>query len=297
MSLTGVVDALPILDYIKDPAPDPSLSASIAHLLLTKSAKHAWLAHPRLNVHWEPDASAASEIGTIAHAMLLEGDESRVVIIDADDYRTKVAQAKRDEARATGKLPILAARMDDVRAMVVEARVAVARSELRGLLDGGRMETTLIWQEGGAWCRCRPDIINEGLGVLVDYKSTGGSAEPDAWSRGPLLGNGYDLQGAMQRRGAAALLGGDDWGVVYMVQETDPPYAVSFVGLDSQFTIFADAKLDAALATWRTCLATNEWPAYPERICWASPPEYAVYRFGERVAMMPDTGEGTVEDL
>ena len=35
---------LSLEEYIRDPAPTPSLSASIAHLLLTRSAAHAQLA-------------------------------------------------------------------------------------------------------------------------------------------------------------------------------------------------------------------------------------------------------------
>src|SRR3990167_1259095 len=94
--MNGIVDGLPIADYIKDPAPQPSLSASLAHVLLTRSPKHAWLAHPRLNPAWEPDESEArQDIGTIVHALLLEGDASRVVVIEAEDYRTKAAKEAR----------------------------------------------------------------------------------------------------------------------------------------------------------------------------------------------------------
>jgi hypothetical protein len=63
---------MPLVDYVGDPAPRPSLSASIAHHLISRSARHAWHAHPRLNPLWAPDGTDATEFGTIAHAILLE---------------------------------------------------------------------------------------------------------------------------------------------------------------------------------------------------------------------------------
>jgi hypothetical protein len=298
--MTGIIDALPVDDYVKDPAPAPSLSASIAHVLLTQSARHAWLKHPRLNAAWKPDATDATDLGSIAHAVLLEGDESRVVVLPQEftDFRKADARALRDQARAAGKLPILAERMDDVRHMVDVARAALADSELAGLLDGAAIERTLIWQEEGVWCRSRPDVIDAGDVVLCDYKTTGRSAEPDGWARTALLGHGYDLQAALMLRGANALGGPKERKAVFLVQETAPPYAVSLVGIDPQWVVFADARLNAALACWRACLEADRWPAYPSRICWASPPEWAVYRFGERMALTPpDAGEGSVDEL
>ena len=47
----GVIEA----EYHADPAPEPSLSRSLAHTLLTRSPRHAWQAHPRLNPAWLPD--------------------------------------------------------------------------------------------------------------------------------------------------------------------------------------------------------------------------------------------------
>src|SRR3990167_3196210 len=87
-------------EYIRDPAPEPSLSASVAHLLLTRSARHAWLAHPRLNPAWAPEATEQTDLGTLEHALLLEQDDSRLVVVEADDWRAKAARLARDEARA-----------------------------------------------------------------------------------------------------------------------------------------------------------------------------------------------------
>ena len=300
--MTGIIDRLPILDYIRDPAtPGPSLSASAAHTLLTRSAAHCRHQHPRLNPAWQPDEfDMAQIVGTVAHALLLENDRSRVMVIDALDFKTKVAQLARDTALANGKLPILAHRMVEVEAAVAAGRAQLAAKEIPDAFQGGHVERTMIWtdEQGVTW-RSRPDWTDD-LGLLVvDLKTTGGSAEPDAWSRGALLAHGADLQAALALRGLRALRGPGVRAFVFAVLETTPPYGLSLVGLDPMFQQFAESKLDVAAKTWAACLATNEWPPYPARICWASPPEWAVYKWGEREVAHAalGSGEGTVEDL
>lgn len=295
--MTGIVDGLPLADYIRDPAsPGPSLSASAAHTLLTRSARHCAYAHPRLNAAWEPDEfDMAQIVGTVTHALLLENDRSRVMVIDAPDFKTKIAQLARDTALTNGKLPILAHRMAEVEAAVEAARQQLAEKEIPDAFTGGHAERTLIWEQDGVTWRARPDWMDDDGLVLVDLKTTGGSAEPDAWARGPLLAHGADLQAALALRGMRALCGHAERAFIFACLETTPPYALSLVGLDPMFLQFAEAKLDAAAKQWRECLATGVWPAYSPRVCWASPPSYAVYAWGERAER--DNGEGEVSEL
>jgi hypothetical protein len=43
-------------DYFSDKlSPVPSLNSSIAKLLITRSPKHAWMQHPRLNPNYKPE--------------------------------------------------------------------------------------------------------------------------------------------------------------------------------------------------------------------------------------------------
>lgn len=295
MSLTGIVDGLPILDYVKDPAPAPSLSASLAHVLLTRSPKHAWLASPRLSGTCELEEYDAKKIvGTVAHALLLEGDRSRVVTIEADSFQSKAARALRDEALLSGKLPVLAERMADVDAAVEAARAQLAVTELPDLFTGGHAERTMIWQDGGVWYRSRPDWISADGTVLADLKTTS-TAEPDAWARGPLLGYEFDLQATLALCGADALLGSAERTFIFVVLEVTPPYGLSLVGLTPAYRTFAASKLDRAAAIWRECLATSHWPGYPTRVAWAEPPSWATYRWDER--LLRDDGAGEVSEL
>lgn len=286
-----------LAEYIRDPAPAPSLSPSVAHLLVTRSARHAWHAHPKLNAAWEPEATTESDVGSIAHALFLEHDASRVVIVEADDWRTKAAKEARDTARAEGKLPILAAKYEAVEAMVAEVKRAVADSELADVFRDGQAEQTMLWQEDRVWCRTRPDWQSADRRVLVDYKTTGGNAEPDAWARAQLLGMGYDMQAAFGVRAVSVLAQVHEPAFVFVVQETEPPYAVSFVSLTPEWIVWAEHKRRAAVAQWAHCLTTDWWPGYPSKIAYAEPPAWAMAGWDAQQQQPVDDGRPLSEQL
>lgn len=266
-----------LAEYIADPAPEPSLSASVAHKLIVESPIHSYIHHPRLNPGGAREESAKMDLGTAAHGILLEGDESRLVIIEAEDFKTKVARETRDSAREAGLVPILAGKMGQLHEIVNAARSAIANSEIASAFtkSEGKAEQTLVWQEGDVWLRSRPDWLTNDRRLILDYKTTAGSAEPSAWMRGPMLGNGCDLQAALGLRGLRKLLKAREPKFVFMVQECEPPYAMSFVGLSPSFLEMAEHKLDRAIRLWGDCVLTNTWPGYPSRVAWVDPPAWA----------------------
>lgn len=275
----GIYADVPMADYVRDPCPAPSLNHSVAHALLTQSAWHAWHAHPRLNPHWHSDANGASDLGTIAHALLIEGNESAVEVVNADSWRTNEAKAKREAARAAGKAPILVAAYAAVKEMVEAARAALGRSEF----DWATMtdtERTIAWAEHGLWLRGRPDWMASDKAVVVDYKTTAGSAQPDEWARGPMYRNGYDLQAALVLRGLAALDATRKPPVfVFAVQETEAPYGLSLVSLSPAYLEFANHRLASAIAQYRYCIENSKWPSYTGRVAYVDPPGWATYQW------------------
>src|SRR6516162_8083107 len=104
-------------EYHGDPVETPSLSASIATILIQQSALHAKFAHPRLTENPVREEARHMDTGSICHALMLEG-ENLAVVIDAENYRTKAAQEARDEARLAGKWPILVHEMTEVKIMM-----------------------------------------------------------------------------------------------------------------------------------------------------------------------------------
>lgn len=276
----GIYD-LPEGIYHADPCPAPSLSASIARELLGSSPWHAWHAHPRLNPAYQARASDRFDLGSAAHAHLLEGRD-HFAVIDAPDWRTKAAQAERDAARAAGKVPLLAETWTQVQAMAEAARVQLDRYEEEPRpFTGGQPERTLVWQEPcGVWCRARLDWLHDDGQVIDDYKTTAASANPEEWGR-RLLFSGPDFQAAFYLRGVRAVLG-TDARFRFVVQETKAPYALSVVGLGPDVLALAQRKVALALDLWGECLRTGRWPGYPTRTCYAELPPWMEARWLER---------------
>jgi len=152
-----IIDKLPAEEYHADKkCPTPSLSKGTLHTLLTQTPAHARLHHPRLGgKKKEPDAKL--DYGSAAHTMLMEGGEG-IVIIAADDWRTKAAKEARDAARAANKFPILEHQHEKVATMAGVARKFIRDSILGNLMEESRFEQSLYWQDSGIWCRARTDI-------------------------------------------------------------------------------------------------------------------------------------------
>ena len=275
---------MPLTDYIADPCHEPSLSASVAHTLITESPIHAFVQHPRLNKGRIDSGSTKMDIGTIVHGMVLEGDESRLVIVEADDWRTKVAKETRDAARLAGLVPVLAGDMGMIREIAAAAKSAIANSELADDFtpETGKPEQTLVWNEGEIWLRSRPDWLTNDHRLIIDLKTTAGSAEPSQWIR-TMLGNGNDIQAALGLRGLTALTKNSVIPqFVFWVVEQNPPYASSFVGLSPQFLEMSEHKLERAIRLWSDCTMTNCWGGYPNQVCWIEPPSWEWTREQEK---------------
>lgn len=270
--------------YQSDPVIVPSLSSGIAKLLVTRSPLHAWTAHPRLNPNYQSEESSKFDLGSAAHALLLEG-EDRMCVVDAADWRSKAAKDARDQARADGKYPMLAHQVPAVYAMREAATAAIAANpDLSGMTLGlGNAEQVIVWQEGSAWCRIRPDWLSDDRLLQIHYKTTDASARPDQWIR-TMMGMSADIEIAMYARGNRATGGPERAQSVFLVQEVSEPYACSFPALDPAFLALATEKFDAAVKLWGDCLATGNWPGYPKRTCWLEPPAWAATQWAEHAA-------------
>lgn len=261
-------------DYQADRVSDvPSLSCSIAKIMLEQSQLHARLAHPRLNPHYEPEEDSRFDIGTAAHAMLLERTSANIIWCEFDDWRKKDAREMRDRVREQGKLPILARYQQVLSAMVAKAHECIHESELAGILDTGTSEQVIAWQEGETHCRSRLDLLSADLRVVLDYKSTE-NAHPDAFIR--QIGRmNYDLQAEFYTRGVKALVGAEPR-LVFLAQEITAPFACSLIALSNAYREVGKAKVTRALRLWAECMSTQKWPGYSAQIHYAEPSDWQV---------------------
>ena len=283
--LPGIFD-LPADIYHADPCERPSLSASIAKKLISESPLHAWTAHPRLNPNFAEQHEDKFDVGRVVHALLLEGREveEAVVIVDADSWRTNAAKAERDEARAHGMTALLTKNVQGVIAMLNATRAQLANvNATPPLLQNGKPEQTLIWEEDGVLCRALLDWLHNDHTAIDDLKTTSASANPEAWTRRTLWSIGADIQTAFYLRGLKKITGADAE-LRYIVQETYPPYALSVVSLGPDVLAVAEAKVEWAINRWRECLTTDRWPAFPTQVCYAELPAWEESRWLEREA-------------
>ncbi len=251
-------------------ASQPTLSCSIAKILLSKTPKHAWMAHPKLNPNYKPsDSESKTDIGTAAHSMLLEGRDV-IEVIDAKDFRTKAAQEARDEARESGKIPLLEDQYDKVKNMV---HVASNFSKgIVGSLSHDHAEQTFVWEESGITCKSRLDYLHFGT-LIIDYKTTNLS-NPGAWMRA-IPENGYDIQESFYRRAVKSVTG-NDTEFFFLVQETEEPYLCYWVSLPPAYHEIGDIKVQRAIDIWSKCIKENKWEGYTDKVMFPDPPAWLI---------------------
>lgn len=262
--------------------PAPMLSASIIKVLLDQSPAHARLAHAQLNPDYAEEEAVKFDIGTAVHDLFLEGVD-QMEVIDAENWRTKAARDARDIAYAAGKIPLLKHQVGDVISMSAAISDQLERhADASEAFANGEPQQTLVWQKNGVWCKAMLDWLPRGSSIFTDLKTTGVSANPEAWIRGPFFSTGCDIQAAFYLRGIRKVLQLKRPVFQFCVVETTPPYALSVVAVGEAVLDLANQKIEHALATWARCLETNEWPAYTPRTAWAELPAHLITRWEER---------------
>ena len=281
--------------YHADPCGVPSLSSGIAKKLINESPWHAWTAHPRLNPEFEAKSSATFDKGAASHALLL-GNVDRLVLIDADDYRTKAAQAARDEAREAEKIPILPAQLAEARAMAQAARRQLNDHRTASeAFERGTAEKTLVWQDvGGVWCRARLDWHPDDGDVFDDYKTTATSVNPSTVGRW-MTDQGQHIQEAFYCRGIRALKLANNPTFRFIAQENCPPYALSVLDFSPEVRAKADAQVEYAIRLWGECLRRDRWPGYIPTTCTVDVPPWAFAEWDARQSMAELRGGKTVD--
>jgi hypothetical protein len=247
--------------YRKDPLPVPSLSQSIAHTLLTESPLHAWAEHPRLGNLRKP-STKAMDAGTILHKLVL-GKGADVEIIQADSYRTKLAQEIRDRAIEQRRTPIL-----EREYAVITGALEQIQANVRayGIELSGESEVPVKWAEQGSLgpvlCRGMIDHVLMDRGIIYDVKKTQ-SAHPKACGRAA-ANYGMALQYSAYTSAVAKLRPDFEGRIdfVFVFIEIEPPYAVFACRPNGMLRELGDMQWNRAVRLWEHCLATNNWPGY-----------------------------------
>lgn len=283
----GIYPGFPIADYHADPCPEPSLSSSIAKLLLNRSPLHAKVNHPRLNTEIEPEEyDPKRALGTALHALVLgRGGEVLDVVQGFDDWKRKEAREMRDAAIAAGRVPILEHVFE--RAEVIAAAASAQLSLPLGFEGHGDAEVAMFARDGDTWLRALADwlVIDEknASAQVIDYKSTKASAAPHSVAR-LVAEMGYDVQAAFYERVLARIRPDLEGRIAFcfVVQEVEAPFALTEIELTEADMAVARRKVGAAVERWERCLRTNEWPGYPSGVQTIVLPDWSSRAWTER---------------
>lgn len=242
----GVFDGIRNEDYHRDGA----LGSTSLKTLATKTPSH---------YQWERSNSKHTpefDLGTALHSIVLEEDETGIVAVDADSWRTKAAQQQRDDAYSDGLTPLLNKEIAQAKAM---RDSVMAHPVARHAFIGHRAEASVFTEEDGLMLKCRPDAWLPGL--LVDLKSAL-SADPRKFGKAAAE-LGYH-QSAAHYQDVVKAATGEDLPFLFVLAEKTAPFLVSVVELDKDALDLGRRLNTRAKQVYRDCMATNTWPGYPE---------------------------------
>lgn len=238
--------------YHGDPVPGGSLSSSLARRLTEHVPAKA------IATHRNRKPTKSMNLGKAAHLHALGAGPE--LIVWEHDGRTKAGKEERaqyaDDIAAERAVAVTEAERGQVEGMVAALR---ANPEVAAMLDSGKPEVSAFWQEKGAWCRARFDLLGP---VAYDYKTT-----EDASALGfehDMAKYGYHQQAEFYLRGLRAL--GHEAAeepLRFICQEKQEPYLAQVHTCDELAMEVAAALNDRAIDLFAAAVKSGEWAGYP----------------------------------
>jgi hypothetical protein len=259
----GIHEGIPAARYHADPCEKPSLSSSLARVLINDSPRHAWAQHPRLNPEKiARERTDSMDLGTLVHA-ILAGDKGGIEVGMFDDYRSKASRDWRDGVRATGATPVLEKHLHAAQPIADAIKASVGNGCDNGPFREGvraMSEAVAVWKEGDEYCRALIDRLTFGdhTADLWDWKTT-----TDISNRAiekTVANYGYATQLAFYLRGLRKLLpkiGQISASLAFV--EVQPPHTVRRVYFSGEYMAHADREVTKAIRLWQHCMATGDW--------------------------------------
>lgn len=256
-------------EYFADPCPAPSLTQSLAKILLNRSPLHMWHAHPRLNPDFVDDRAKKFDLGSTAHGLLF-GRGRKIHLIEAPDWRTKKAKEEREEAIALGGQPVLTHVYEKAQNMVRQFNATIDLINLNGKREMAAIAHQVIW------LRTKIDWMRDDFAVIVDYKTTSQELRRDAipayaWQ------HGWHLQQSLQEvildEIVPETIGRRAH--YFVLQESSPPYATYKCRMSPSNIDIGRQALNTAINVFARCLKEKSWPSPSNDVMAIVPPGWA----------------------
>lgn len=276
-----------------------ALSASGAFALSETCPARFWHASP-WNPEREPDNKRHFDVGTALHLAVLQPDDlaKAIVVVDADNYRTKAAQTQRDDAYDAGKTPLLAAELDIVTAMDRAIHADPDAAELLGDGDPADNEVSFFWNDPqtGTPCKARADRISRKHHAIIDLK-TAACAAPLVW-RAAAFRDGHFMRVPWYLDGFEVATGDAMRRYAFIVVEKEPPYVVQVYDLEERALAWGRMMMRRALLRFAECSAANKWREgyFPGPATIGLPP-WAEYQLADREQAGEFSGRLSADEL
>ena len=141
-------------EYLADPCPTPSVSASVAKSMMGRSPAHAFVENRRLNPYYETEESNKFDIGTAFHTLMTGVGGELQEVVGYDNWKKKDAQQTRAELKSMGIMPLLSHEMLQVEHMADAAKFAFEQSEFGNPFadhDPRTCEVNMAWRSNTAY--------------------------------------------------------------------------------------------------------------------------------------------------
>ncbi len=279
----GLIHDMDDETYHADPVPSGSLSSTFARLL----TNHVPAKAHAIRANRKP--TKAMNLGKAAHAHAL-GAGPQLIVWELDG-RTKEGKAER--AAAAGLLATEAAvAVTETERDQIVGMVAALKAEpgVQQILNGCQSEVSGFWREGTTLARARYDLLGERQ--AYDYKTCQNSTR-----RGfsvSMAAYGYHQQAEFYGRGLRALgHAAGDRPLLFICQETAPPYLVQIHEPDEEALEVARVLNDRAVHIYAECAATDTWPGYADLT--AGPASLPAFYFYSHEDVLPDAWSPSAE--
>ena len=210
------------------------------------------------------DRDGSLAFGSAVHCKVLEPleyDARFAVRPEGQSGATKEGKAFKADAQAHGQA-ILAFKQG--RWVDAVARRAAANNRVgEWLARNHETEVSMVWERDGYMCKCRADLMVNGLNVLADLKTTI-TASPAGFAA-QIAKYGYHLQADWYLDGVQRLTG-QVWDWHFIACEKRRPFLVSAHQLvrDSAAHVAARTENDRLFELYKKCRSTGQWPGYPD---------------------------------
>ena len=207
-----------------------------------------------------PD-SGAFRIGRAIHSACLTPNMFPMQFSQVTDRRTKDGKAAAALAESAGRETLTPNEWE-----LALQIAASARKDFAGILDHGKPEVSLFWEQDGVQCKARPDWIGDD-GILYDLKSTEDVSEFSFTHDATRYGYPFQLWYYLMGCQACGLKITD---AKIIGAEKSPPYAARLFEFERRPHVpgpfdLAAKQVSEALEIYRTCEKAGAWPAYQDR--------------------------------